>query len=252
MKRYSVAFFTLFTCIISGSTQAQNIRDSSLFFPFFRFSYAVQIPGGDLARRFNVNSNVGLDFSIKTKSNFIVGVNGSFLFGDRIKEGGILDSIRTSTGIIINQNGNPAEVRLFERGFTVAMHVGKLFPVLSPNKNSGIVVYAGPVYMSHKIRIDDIGRQSPQLLNAYKKGYDRLTAGLGVQEYIGYMYMSNKRMLNFFFGFELMQGFTKSQRSYDYDLRQADTDKRIDMLSGFRIGWVLPLYTRHPQEFYYH
>ena len=113
-------------------------------------------------------------------------------------------------------------------------------------------MYAGPVYMSHKIRIDDIGRQSPQLLNAYKKGYDRLTAGLGVQEYIGYMYMSNKRMLNFFFGFEFMQGFTKSQRSYDYDLRQADTDKRIDMLSGFRIGWVLPLYTRHPQEFYYH
>ena len=134
MKRYSVAFFTLFTCIISGTSQAQNIKDSSLFFPLFRFSFALQVPGGDMAERFGINSNVGLDFSIKTKSNFIVGVNGGFLFGDRIKEGGILDSIRTSTGIIINQNGNPAEVRLFERGFTVAMHVGKLFLFFRPIK----------------------------------------------------------------------------------------------------------------------
>ncbi|MBI4930740.1 MAG: hypothetical protein HY841_08260 [Bacteroidetes bacterium] len=247
-KIYSV-FCILYSVF---SVSAQNVKDSSLFFPMVKFSYSFQLPGGDLAKRFGYNSNVGLNFSIKTKRNLIFGASGSFLFGDQIKENGILDSLKTSSGFIINQNGNPSVVRLFERGFTVSLHVGKLFPILSPNKNSGIIIYAGPVFLRHKIKMDDIGHQSPQLVDPYPKGYDRLTAGLGAHEFIGYMYVGNKRMLNFFGGFEFTQAFTKSQRSYDYDLMKADTDKRIDLLNGIRIGWILPLYKKTPQEFYYH
>ena len=94
-------------------SRGQNVKDSSLFFPMIKFSYAFQIPGGDLAKRFGYNSNVGLDFSIKMKKNLIFGANGSFFFGDQIKENGMLDSLKTSTssgphtGFIINQNGNP-------------------------------------------------------------------------------------------------------------------------------------------------
>ena len=253
MKQNRKIFFTFFIFNFSFliSACAQNVKDSSLFVPMVKFSYSFQLPGGDLTKRFGYNSNVGLNFSIKTKNKFVFGAGGSFLFGDQIKENGILDSLKTSTGFIINQNGNPATVRLFERGFSVSLHFGKIFSVLSQNNNSGIIATVGPTFLLHKIKIDDIGRQSPQLVDPYPKGYDRLTAGFGIHEFIGYMYLSNKRMLNFFGGFEFVQAFTKSQRSYDYDLMKADMDKRTDLLYGIKVGWILPLYKRIPQQFYY-
>ena len=253
MKSYMSKFIVLVYCLLSIVlySSAQNVKDSALFTPMVKLSYSFQTPQGNLVDRFGYNSNVGLDFSIKTKSNFIIGAEGSFFFGDQIKEIGILDSLKNSTGFIINQSGNPSVVRLFERGFTVGINVGMLFPSLVPNKNSGIIVYGGPVFMMHKIKIDDIGHQSAQLVDPYPKGYDRLTAGFGAHEFIGYMYLGNKRMLNFFIGVESTQAFTKSQRSYDYDLRRADTEKRLDILNGIRVGWILPLYKRTPKEFYY-
>lgn len=249
--KFFIAFF-FFLISFSSVLWGQNVKDSLLFFPMLKFSYALQIPAGDLADRFGYNSNAGLNFSIKTKKNLVFGANGSFIFGDQIKENGILDSLKTSSGFIINQNGNPSVVRLFERGFVISLHIGKLFPVFSPNKNSGIIATIGPSFLLHKIKMDDIGRQSPQLVDPYPKGYDRLSVGLGVHEFIGYLYLSNKRMLNFFGGFEFVQAFTKSQRSYDYDLMRTDTENRFDLLNGIRVGWVLPLYKKTPQEFYYH
>ena len=243
---------------ILSVSRGQNVKDFSLFFPMIKFSYAFQLPGSDLAKRFGYNSNVGLNFSIKTKKNWIYGASGSFFFGDQIKENGMLDSLKTSTssgphtGFIINQNGNPEVVRLFERGFTVSLHVGKMFPVFGKNKNSGLIIYAGPTYIRHHIKIYDVDRQAAQIVKQYVAGYDRLTAGFGANEFIGYVYLGNKRILNFFGGFDLTQTFTKSQRSYDYDLMRVDTQKRKDFLYGIRIGWILPLYKKTPQQFYYH
>lgn len=246
---------SLFAWLLLLSTayfsRAQNVKDSSLFIPMVKISYAVHVPAGNLADRFGVNSAIGLNFSIKTKANWFFGFDGGFIFGNQIKEKGILDSLKTSSGFIIDQNGNPSTVRLFERGFTASLHIGKLFNLFSKNKNSGLLVYAGPTYLQHKIRIDDIGRQSPQLVSGYIPGYDRLTSGFGLHEFIGYVYLGNNRILNFFAGFDLFQAVTKSQRSYNYDTMKSDTDTRFDMLSGFRIGWVLPLYKGTPQEFYY-
>jgi hypothetical protein len=241
---------TLFLLIVSFS-QAQNVKDSSLFISMVKFSYAVQAPSGDMAKRFGVSSAVALNFSMKTKRNLYFGFDGSFVFGNNIKEVGILDSLKTSSGFIITQNGNPATVRLFERGYGASVHIGKLFNLFYHNKNSGILVYAGPTYFQHKIKIDDIGRQTAELVESYKKGYDRLTSGFGFHEFIGYVYLSNNRILNFFGGFDCMQAFTKSQRSYDFDLMKADTRNRLDLLSGIRIGWILPLYRSTPQQYYY-
>jgi hypothetical protein len=47
-----------------------------------------------------------------------------------------------------------------------------------------------------------------------------------------------------------MEGFTQSRRSYDYDLMKQDTKKRLDILYGGKVAWILPLYKKAPQEFY--
>jgi hypothetical protein len=246
-------FLFLAYCLLSTPdfSSAQNVKDSSLFVPMVKLSYAAQVPSGDLSDRFGASSAVALNFSIKTRRNLYFGIDGSFIFGNKIKEDGILDSINTSSGFVINQNGNPALIRLFERGYTLSLHFGKLFRLWPHNKNSGLLVYAGPTYFMHKIKIDDVGRQTAELTKAYLKGYDRLTSGFGFHEFIGYVFLGNNRMLNFFGGFDLTQAFTKSQRSYDFDLMKADTKRRIDMLSGIRIGWILPLYKGTPQQYYY-
>ena len=57
--------------------------------------------------------------------------------------------------------------------------------------------------------------------------------------------------MNFYFGFELYQAFTKNRRTYNYDLMEKVDVKRQDFLNGFRIGWVIPLYEKLPNEYYY-
>lgn len=251
MKR-KIFFFIFFLIFSQAGFSQASIKDSSIFVPLVKMSYALQLPGGNMSKRFGLNSAVNLSLIFKTKKNLLFGIDGGFIFGNQIREDGILDSISTSDGQIINSNGQYATVRQFERGFTVMAKFGKLFPVLGPNPNSGIFFEFGAGFLQHKVRIDDVGNSSPQLSKEYKKGYDRLTNGIAATQYIGYQYLSNKRMVNFFFGLEIYGAVTQSRRSWDYDLMQTDTQTRFDLLYGFRAGWILPLYKKAPDEFYYY
>ncbi|GAB4146253.1 MAG: hypothetical protein Fur0041_20670 [Bacteroidia bacterium] len=189
----------------------------------------------------------------KTKQNFVYGFSWSYLFGDKIYESGVLDSISTSDGFVIDREGKMGDIRKFERGFTLSLTAGKIFSqYLSKNRNSGPIIWGGVGYLQHKIRIYDNGARTPQLSGDYLKGYDRLTSGLMLTEFIGYWYMSNNRYINFYAGFEFMQGFTKSRRSWDYDLMRRDTQNRIDLLSGFRVGWNILLYKRASKQYYFY
>ncbi len=228
-----------------------RVKDSLLFAPMVGVSYSYQVPGGDLKKRFGNNSNVGAIFLVKTKSNWLVGADYSYLFGSKLKETGMLDSIKTRTGYIIDANGAYAETRMFERGYSASIKFGKLFPYLTPNKNSGFFCVASVGRLQHKIRIEDIGNRSPQLTKEYRKGYDRLTNGWSLGEFIGYLYLSNNRLLNLYGGFEFTQALTQNRRSYNFDTMERDVRKRKDYLSGFRFGIILPLYKRGPMDYYY-
>jgi hypothetical protein len=233
--------------------QAQvNLKDSVMRLSLVQFSYAGQLPGGDLAKRFGFNSNIALSYSFKSKKNLLLGLDFTYLFGRSIRESGILDSISTKSGhYLIDINGELADVRFYERGFSTTIWFGKLFPLSKKNVNSGLVTNIGLGFLEHHIKIEDIGNKSPQLTGDLRKGYDRLTNGPAVSEYIGYTYLSNSRYVNFFFGLELMQAFTQNRRAWDYDLMAQDTKQRIDLLYSLRVGWILPLYKREPKAFYY-
>jgi hypothetical protein len=247
--------FCLITVIFSiGSLKANaqsNIRDSSIAMHIVSIGYTIQLPAGDLADRFGFNSMVGGSYSYKLKSNWILALNGGFIFGNNIKEGAILNSIANEDGLILGNDGNFARISLFERGLHFSLTAGKLFSFKKPNPNSGIAVQAGPSFLQHKIRIET-SDGVPQLNSNYKKGYDRLTNGIGLNESVSYVYFGNKYLINFYFGFDFIQSFTKNRRDFNFDTMSKDDKNRIDLLFGFKAGWMLPLYRKAPQKFYYY
>ncbi len=252
MKKIS-NFVLLIGLILSSnlvSGQA-SIKDSAIFTPIMDFSYAVQFPGGDMSDRFGINSSVASTFFIKTKSNLLYGLGGSFMFGGDVKEDEFLQTLSDENGAIPGISGLYSNVILSERGFTIEGKVGKIFPWFGPNDNSGLMVYASLGYLQHKIRIEERNGEVPLLLDDYGKGYDRLSGGLMTGQFIGYRHLGNKRLINFFVGFEMKQGFTKNLRGFNYDTKQEDNESRLDLLYGVRFGISLPLYRRPPQEFYY-
>lgn len=217
------------------------------------FSYAAQLPGGDLLYRFGSNSTIGIGLSYKTRNNWLYTGQWSYLFGKDLHGENPLDSISTDNGFVIDREGKMADIRMFERGFTLGLTAGKIFNgFMSPNKNSGFILSGGLGYLQHKIKIYDNGARSPQFNKELLKGYDRLTSGIATTEFFGYVYLSRNRYINFYGGFEFYQGFTKSRRSWDYSLMRADTENRIDLLSGFRVGWILPLYKTPARTKYYY
>ena len=243
----------IFTCNCPFNfIQAQkNINDSSITFSFVGINYGYMIPGGDMAKRFGNNSAIGLDFCVKLKSKWTISADGQFIFGNKIREKNILKDIADPNGRILSQNGGYADIRLYERGYYITVNFGRIFSFKKPNPNSGIWITAGAGFIQHKIRIETADNDVPELSKKYRKGYDRLTNGFELREFLGYVYFSKKRLINLYVGFEFTQGFTQNRRDYNFDTKTHDDTKRTDLLSGIRVGWLLPLYKRPPDKFYY-
>ena len=251
MKTPFFLFLLLFIAPACAFSQV-SVKDSSIFTPLIHASAALQMPGGDMDERFGSNANIGLGFRIKTRTNWIYGIEGTFIFGNKLKEDSILKPLYTKDGVILTSNGQEAIVRLFERGYTIMGELGKLINIAAPNPNSGILALAGTGFIQHKIKIDNIGNNVPALRRGYKKGYDRLTNGWAVKGFLGYMYLSNNRLINFYAGAEFIHAWTQNRRSFNFDTMQKDNTKRSDMLYGMRFGWIIPLYRKAPKEFYYY
>lgn len=249
-KLLSIAAFL----IISQAYSQVSVRDSSISMPIVYGFYSYQIPGGDLADRFGHSSSIGAGFMFKTKSNWTFGIEYGHIWWNGVKDGdSILKHILTEDGQIIDIGGLYAVFDLFGRGFTVTGQVGKLIPVLSPNDNSGILLKAGIGYMQHWVRIQVKEQESvPWLSGDYAKGYDRLSSGLTLNQFIGYSYIGNSRVWNFYGGFEFTQGFTRNQRDIDFDTRIKDDKSRVDLIFGIKIGWMIPVYRNIKSDFYYY
>ena len=240
-----------FVCL---NTSAQvNLKDSSLFAPILLVHYSYDFPGGNLKDMYGNNSNLGGDFLIKLKSNWLFGITGSFLFGEKVKnQDVILKNISTSTGFVIDGNGAYAEIYMYERGYFLSATVGKIFSIKKINPNSGIVLMGGAGFMEHHIRIENPSKVAPQVNGDYKKGYDKLRNGFAMSEYIGYWNMSNNRLFNFHIGFESIQAWTKSRRDFDFSLMGKDNQNYLDVFYCIKIGWMIPFYKRSPDKYYYY
>jgi len=108
-----------------------------------------------------------------------------FIFGSTIKYDSLFHLIKTSGDYIIDGDGMYADVRTYQRGYTLMGKAGKIFSIFNDNPNSGLLVMIGGGFMQHKIRIENPGNTVPQLKGDYKKGYDKLTNGPALSQFIG-------------------------------------------------------------------
>ena len=201
---------------------------------------------------FENNLNVGAFFQWKLKNQWLFGLEGEFLFNDNVKPNDILAGIATQEGEIIGSDGTFAEISMMERGFRLSLKAGKIFPLLGPNPNSGLLATVAAGLLQHKIKIDVKDNNVPELDDNYKKGYDHLTNGLALTEFIGYMHCGNSRKINFFAGIEFTQAFTKNRRDYNFDTMSKDNSKRLDLLFGIKAGWFFPIYKHAVNTYYYY
>ncbi len=249
MKIRNYIFSTIIVLFGVQQLSAQSVKDSTFRILMVGVHFSGQLPQKDLAKRYGPNLSAGANFIWKTKHNILFGVEGSYFFGKNVRED-VISSLKTEEGFVIDNEGYPADLRLTERGWNIYANVGKMFSKLGNNPNSGVFFTVGAGYMQHKVNLYDANKKVAAVKGDLKKGYDRLSGGFGLTQFVGYKYISNNRLANCYFGFEFYEGFTKSYRGFNYDTGIEDTQKRLDVLMGFRVGWILPLYKR-TKDFYY-
>jgi len=207
--------------------------------------------GADMADRWGFHSQIGMDIEQKFKSNFTIGLGAGFIFGNQLRDTSIFSDLYNSFGTITGLSGSPADVLFLMRGFTGHFTAGYVINRFGNNPNSGIWVKAGLGWMMHKIRIESLYDVVPQLQGDYRQGYDKLTTGFSTMQFVGYLYQADWRLIKLYAGFEFIQGFTRNVRTYNFDTGGPETESRIDLLTGFKVGWIMPISHRTRSEYYF-
>lgn len=236
----------------------QSIRDSVIAFGLLSVSYAGYFPQLDLARRFGYTGVVGGEIGYKTRVNLYFLLQGGGLIGDQVREPDFLAGLhlqsfwQTGSLAFVDENGRVFSPNLRQRGWQGSFRIGYIAQFLrlpGQNPNCGPFVELGLGYLRHRILIDKArSDRLPLLEGEYLKGLDRLSAGWGLTESLGYRFFANRGLINFFLAFEAGQFFTRSLRYYVYDQRKVEDRLRRDFWYGFRFGWSLLLYEKAPVE----
>jgi hypothetical protein len=216
-------------------------------------NYTGQFPFGNMKERFGFNSLFDGQFGYKTKRNWIVSGDGGFIYGTDVKENYILNGIATSTGQFITQYNDITNVRLEEHGFNVQFKAGKIIPFAEKYPDAGLLIMTGAGFLEHKIAINVKASELPQLSPVYKKGYDRMSNGPVVSQFIGGTFMARRKYISGYAGFQFDAAYTEGRRPYDFYLMQPLHDKRADLFVGFKIGYIIPVFlqTSEKEYFYY-
>lgn len=248
------AFFVTIICVglVANLFGQENIDDAPLMMTQISVHCGVQVPAGMMAQKYNTSFSIGGSLNLKTTKNFIFGLDYSYFFNEQVKNPDqYLLNLRTEDNIIIAKDGNAANILGSERGHIAQITIGKIFPIIGPNPNSGIIVKIGGGYLQHKLNLEARKQDVPQIEDEMRKYYDQLTSGPTISEFIGYQHNSNSRLANFYIGIEGYQAFTKNRRDYNIDLGGPDNTQRLDMLFGLKVGWMWLIYKRKPQDFYF-
>ncbi|MFN3528630.1 MAG: hypothetical protein ACK417_01740 [Bacteroidia bacterium] len=230
--------------VMKSKAQLQNPGSQELGLMLVKTNIGLYQTTGIMAERFGPGATVGLDIGYKSKKGWLFTISGAHMFGGDIRETDIMSNISTAGGDVITRAGVFEDYRLRQFGWLLYGKVGKIFPVIGPNPNSGLMLELGYGLMQHKIWIETPVNNSPQLSAEYKRGYDRLSNGQSINTFLGYQHLSDNKLINFYIGIDLHTGFTENRRTINYNTQSRDDRKRTDLMIGIRGGWILPLYKR--------
>jgi len=212
------------------------------------FNLGGHLPAADLAKRFGINGSIGAATEFITASNWAFGLEGAFLFGSKVKEDP-LSIIRTPDGDIIGNDRAIATVRLLQRGMYLGASLGKL--VTFDDRRQGLRLSFSGGWAQHRIRAFDDARTVAILTGDYKKGFDRLTGGPALQQFVGWQNVGYGRDMSWVIGFEFSQAFSNTLRDWDFSEMRKLEGGRIDLRFGVRLAWTLPFYTGTAEDIYY-
>ncbi|MCH2233213.1 MAG: hypothetical protein MK078_03085 [Crocinitomicaceae bacterium] len=240
----------LFFSVFAGFGQ-RNLKDTTINTTVIGLNYKLNFPGGDFADAWGIHNSIGIDINNKFKNNLTVGFNNAFLFGNTFKQLSIIDALVNSSGNITSLTGDPANILFLLRGWQSHLNAGYVINKFGNNPNSGIWINGGIGFTMHKTRIESLFDDVPQLEGDYRKGYDRLHQGITTSQFLGYLFQADQRFLNFYAGFEFVQGFTKNVRTYNFDLGGPDNTQKVDLYYGIKVAWMVPIYKRAPRDIYF-
>lgn len=250
-------FILILFVLLLGQTASfgqKKVREHKVFDPNAKppsgflvdFSYGFHVPLADMARYYTFNFSLGGKIQYILSNNLTFGVVGDYQFFDNTRSD-VLANLREAEGYIIDRFGQLTDVKYGMRGFFLGASISYIIPVLKNYKRSGIEVRFEGGYEQHWLDILPIGSEIFGLSGNYKKGYDRMHSGFAMRQYIGYRHLDKNRLLNFFGGIDFMEAFTVNRRGYNFDTRQKDSDGKIDILFGIRVGITLPIYIYTPE-----
>jgi len=216
------------------------------------FGYGPFSTAGDIADRFGSGWSIdgGVSFVPQTP-NLEFGLRAQFGFGDQVKEDP-LASLRTEQGFLIGTQRDPAGIQLRHRQFFIGPSVGYTLKI-GTNQRAGLHLKSTFGYLFHKIRYQkDPLQRVPQLDENFLPGYDRLTGGFAIHQFIGYQQLALDGILNFYVGGEITAGFTKHLRQLNYDTGLPPSqDGRTDLILGLKAGLIIPFYLGEGREIFY-
>lgn len=245
---FIIAFFFAAALSAQGLAGAKNLDGAVLV----NLGYGPFTTTGDLGDRFGGGWSIdGGATWMPKNSNFEFGFRAQYGFGTEVKED-VLAGLRTREGLIIGNQRSPADIQLRHRQFFMGPAVGYTLP-LGKNKRAGIHLKTSLGYFFHRIRLqDDVVQVVPQLRENLAPGYDRLTGGFAVHQFVGYQQLAQDRRLNFYIGAEIMSGFTKALRNFDIPTgAPPSTEGRTDIVLGAKAGLIIPLYFGEGREIFY-
>ncbi len=244
----------IFTICISifprFSSFAQDINSEGISGTLIAPTYVAQFPFGDLSDRYGFQNSIGGYLGYKFKKNWTLGIDAYLTFGQKVKDQSMLDEFVEDNGTLIGNSGFPEPYEFLHRGMNFRLSFGKVFDIIGPNPNSGLWVQFGAGYWQHKIIIDVQNGLFPYLSRDYKQGYDRLSSGFALSQFIGYIHLSDRNFFNFYVGIEIMEGFLQGRRNYQFDLMGPLNDNRFDGTIGLKFGWIIPVYKEDVTDFY--
>lgn len=250
-QRVLCAFiFLLFTSFLSAQGLAGERNAGSVV--LIDVGYGRHFNGGDLNDRYGNNwaIEMGVDY-LANNSSWSFGVFGQYLFGSTVKQD-VLANLRTSSGYLIGNQRDPADVQLRLRGYFGGVRVGKIISLGGENPRSGLKLAVGAGWVRHWIRIQNDPAQSiNQLVGDYRTGYDRRTDGPTLYQFVGYQNLSLNGRVNFYIGGEFFQGFTQERRDFNFTDESTFEKKRLDLIAGIRCGLIIPLYINNGEEIFY-